>query len=303
MMVCYGPLRGYYPKTHLSNGDANPEKKLVFRKDRSETGIGMKIPCGKCQGCRLEQSRQWAMRCMHEKKMHKEGSAFLTLTYSDEYVPKDYGLCKPDLQNFMKRLRKARFSGLRFFACGEYGETFQRPHYHVLLFNTSFPDMKRNLDQREGQYAISTSAELTRLWPVGQNFIGEVTFDSCAYVARYLTKKLASREIVLADGRTVVRDPEFTCMSLRPGLGTAYYEKFGSEIHTHDSVVMRGVEVSPPRFYDEKLRKTDPVRYEQVKKMRRRRIMKLSKADNTQARLRVREIVSLAKLSQKGKRQ
>ncbi|QCQ85049.1 replication initiator protein [Blackfly microvirus SF02] len=303
-MVCYGPLRGYYPKTKLANGEINPEKKLVFRKDKSETGIGMKIPCGKCQGCRLEQSRQWAMRCMHEKRMHREaGSAFLTLTYDEKHLPKDYGLCKPDLQNFMKRLRKARTSGLRFFACGEYGEAFQRPHYHVLLFNTDFADKKKSLNQKEGSFDTYTSDELKRLWPYGNNFIGEVTFDSCAYVARYITKKLPSRELVLADGRHIVRDPEFTCMSLRPGLGTAYYEKFGHEIHIHDSVVMRGHEVSPPRFYDEKLRKSDPARYEQVKKLRRRRIMKLSRQDNTQARLRVREVVSLAKLSQKGKRQ
>ncbi|QCQ84953.1 replication initiator protein [Blackfly microvirus SF02] len=297
-------MRAYYPKQLLGNGDPNPDKKLVFRKDKSETGVGLKIPCGKCPGCRLEQSRQWAMRCMHEKRMHlREGSSFLTLTYDDEHLPKDYGLHKPDLQYFMKRLRKARYEGVRFYACGEYGETLQRPHYHVLLFNVHFPDMVKNRDQREGQHAISTSKELQQLWPYGQNFIGEVTFDSCAYVARYIAKKLKKRDIVLPNGNVVVRDPEFTLMSRRPGLGTEYYEKFGHEIHTHDSVVMRGHEVSPPRFYDEKLRKTDPARYEQIKKLRRRRIMKLSKADNTQARLRVREIVSLAKLGQKGKRQ
>ncbi|QCQ84580.1 replication initiator protein [Blackfly microvirus SF02] len=308
LMVCYGPMRAYYPKQEVYDAFQgkmvpNPEKKLVFRKDKSETGVGLKIPCGKCAGCRLEQSRQWAMRCMHEKKMHPgAGSAFVTLTYDDKYLPKDYGLHKPDLQNFMKRLRNNRENGLRFFACGEYGEKLQRPHYHILLFNTSFPDMKKNLNQRANQHDISTSAELSQLWPYGQNFIGEVTFDSCAYVARYISKKLASREIILADGRKLVRDPEFTCMSMRPGLGTAYYEKYGNEIHTHDSVVVRGYEVSPPRFYDEKLRKTDPARYEEIKKLRRRRIMKLSKADNTQARLRVREIVSLAKLATKGSR-
>ncbi|QCQ84943.1 replication initiator protein [Blackfly microvirus SF02] len=297
-------MRAWYPKQTLSNGDPNPEKKLVFRKDKSETGIPLKIPCGKCQGCLLERSRQWAMRCMHEKKMHLDkGSSFLTLTYDDQHLPKDYGLDKEELRLFMHRLRKARYPGVRFFACGEYGETLQRPHYHLLLFNVSFPDMVRNRDQREGQYAIHTSKELAKLWPFGQNFIGEVTFDSCAYVARYIAKKLKSRDLVLADGRTITRDPEFTLMSLRPGLGTAYYEKYGHEIHTHDSVVMRGHEVSPPRFYDDKLRKSDPARYEEIKKLRRRRIMKLSKSDNTQARLRVREIVSLAKLSQKGKRQ
>lgn len=302
-MVCYGPMRGYHPPRNLPNGEPNPDKKLVFRKSKSETGIPMKLPCGKCPGCRLEQSRQWAMRCMHEKKMHQDaGSAFLTLTYNDEHLPKDYGLCKPDLQNFMKRLRKERERGLRFFACGEYGETYQRPHYHVLLFNTDFRDKKKSLNQK-GNYDTYTSEELQRLWPFGNNFIGEVTFDSCAYVARYLTKKLASREIILADGRRLVRDPEFTCMSLRPGLGTAYYEKYGSEIHEHDTVIIRGIEVSPPRFYDNKLKKSDPDRYEQLKKTRRRKIMKLSKSDNTQARLRVREVVSLAKLSQKGKRQ
>lgn len=303
-MVCYGPLRAYYPKQVLNNGEPNPDQKLVFRKDKSETGIGLKLPCGKCEGCRLEQSRQWAMRCMHEKRMHsRQGSAFLTLTYDDEHLPRDYGLHKPDLQNFMKRLRNVRGSGLRFYACGEYGEKLQRPHYHVLLFNTDFPDMKRNRDQREGQHAIYTSEELSKLWYHGQNFIGDVTFDSCAYVARYVTKKLKSRDLVLANGTSIVRDPEFTVMSRRPGLGTSYYEKYGKEVHTHDSVVIRGYECAPPRFYDEKLKKADPKAYERIKTLRRRRIMKLSKMDNTQARLRVRELVTSAKLGLKGKRQ
>jgi len=96
-MPCYGPLTAYRPKSNSS------DRRLVFRKTDSETGIPIKIPCGKCPGCKLEQSRQWAVRCMHEKRLHNS-SCFVTLTYDDNNLPNGNTLVKSDLQNFLKRL-------------------------------------------------------------------------------------------------------------------------------------------------------------------------------------------------------
>jgi len=276
-MPCYGPLTAYYGKErHPVTG----RRSLVFDKRQSFSGVPIVIPCGQCIGCKLERSRQWAMRCMHEKRMHA-ASAFLTMTYSPANLPAGGTLVKRDLQLFMKRLRKKRPTGLRFYACGEYGETTARPHYHVLLFNTSFPDMKFWKDASIGP--LNASAELDGLWTNGQCLIGEVTFDSCAYVARYCTKVITGEK---AEAHYRGREKEFTVMSRRPGIGFAYYEKHGAEAYKHDSVVVNGFEVGLPRYYDTKFELVDSDRLEALKIERRRRA-KLRKADQTSARRKV----------------
>lgn len=308
-MPCYGPHTAYYPKRMVYSAFEggwvpNPDQKLVFRKDESETGVPLKIPCGKCFGCLLERSRQWAMRCMHEKRMHRTGSAFLTLTYDDKNNPGT--LVKRDLQLFMKKLRKVRPPGLRFFACGEYGEQFLRPHFHILLFNTHFPDQKNisKLNLNSGnttEYSLKSSAELQSIWPLGLHRIGDVNFQSCAYVARYLMKKQADKPLPgLA--------PEFVVMSRRPGLGAAYFDKYQSEIINHDKVIINGTPVGVPRFYDTRISQLDanmclpgqPSLTEQIK-TRRRRALVSSKEEKTSARMRTKEIVAIARLSQKSR--
>ncbi|QCQ84720.1 replication initiator protein [Blackfly microvirus SF02] len=297
LVPCYGPHTAYYPKADAT------DKKLVFRKDQSETGIALKIPCGKCFGCLLERSRQWAMRCMHEKRMHRTGSAFLTLTYDEKNNPGT--LVKADLQNFMKKLRNRRPPGLRFFACGEYGEHFLRPHFHVLLFNTHFADQKNisklNINQLNSEYQLSTSAELSVIWPFGLHRIGDVNFQSCAYVARYIMKKQVEKPLPgLA--------PEFVVMSRRPGLGAGYFDRYQSEIINHDKVIINGTPVGVPRFYDNRISQLDanmrlphqPSLIEEIKTRRRRELVS-PKGEKTSARMRTKELVAMARLKQKGR--
>lgn len=300
-MPCYGPLAAYYPKS-----DA-PTKRLVFKKADSETGIAIMVPCGKCIGCKLEHSRQWAIRCMHEKRMHTH-SAFLTLTYSNDRLPRGGTLLKRDLQLFMKRYRKIAGNGVRFFACGEYGEKTNRPHYHVLLLNTDFMD--RRLIKSGSQYPLFTSVVLSQLWTAGSHAIGDVNFESAAYVARYCTKKITGPK---AADHYKGREPEFLVMSRRPGIGTTYISKYQSEMYTHDNVIVNGVASSLPRFYDTKYASLtdtsghtdkfgEPITCEArlaVLKIARRR--KLNRADKGTTRLRIREVVTMAKLAQKGR--
>lgn len=288
-MPCYGPLTAYYPKT------ASGDNRLVFDPRKSETGIPIKIPCGKCIGCKLEHSRQWAVRCMHEKRMHS-ASCFLTLTYDNKHLPKGNTLVKRDLQLFMKRLRKVFGNGVRFFACGEYGEKTARPHYHVLLLNSDFMDKKPVSYRSEHPYY--TSSLLSKLWTAGSHIIGNVDFDSAAYVARYCTKKITGPKAV---AHYAGRQPEFLVMSRRPGIGSGYLEKYRSELYTHDNCIVNGVESSLPRFYDTKyasLNDTCEARLAVLKIARRR---KISRVDKGTTRLRIREVVTLAKLSQKGR--
>lgn len=288
-MPCYGPITAYYPKVGTFSN------RLVFRKDESETGIPLKIPCGKCIGCKLEHSRQWALRCMHEKRMHTY-SAFLTLTYDNDHLPPRGSLVKRDLQLFMKRYRKIAGDGVRFFACGEYGEKTLRPHYHVLLLNSDLMD--RKLIKSGSEYNLYSSKILSRLWTAGSHVIGDVNFESAAYVARYCTKKITGPK---ASSHYGGREPEFLVMSRRPGIGTTYLEKYKSEIYTHDNVIVNGVPSSLPRFYDTKyasLSDTCEARLAVLKIARRR---KLNRADKGTTRLRIREVVTIAKLAQKGR--
>lgn len=298
-MPCWGPLQAYYPKP--GTGD----KRLVFDKRKANSGIPITVPCGKCSGCKLEHSRQWALRCLHEKKLHK-ASAFLTLTYDDAHLPPGSTLVKSDLQNFMKRTRNHFGVGVRFFACGEYGEKYGRPHYHVLLLSHAFEDARqvRQNSSDATEYKTYTSATLSTLWTAGNTLIGDVTFHSAAYVARYCMKKITGPS---ADGHYKGRQPEFIVMSRRPGIGHDYFNKYKSELLAHDNVIVNGLPVRMPRFYDNKIA-ADPdlqrkeglyTQAEKIKNKRRSKITQAQRLDNTSQRLRVREVVTMAKLKLK----
>jgi len=220
--------------------------------------------------------------------MHAD-SAFLTLTYRPECIPSNYSLRKRDLQLFMKRLRKTRPNGLRFFACGEYGERTLRPHYHVLLFNTYFPDQK--FHKNAGENKLYASAELDGLWQNGDCLVGDVSFESCAYVARYVMKKVTGPPAV---DHYRGREPEFLVMSRRPGIGYTYYQKYGDDAYRHDGVVMNGMMVSLPRYYDTKYEAVDSGYLERLKIERRRRAA-LRRSDRTKSRLYAREQFEIKK--------
>jgi hypothetical protein len=206
-------------------------------------------------------------------------------------MPLGMTLVKRDFQLFMKRLRKARREPVRFYACGEYGDVTQRPHYHALLFNCGFPDgrfhSKNNRDEE-----LYVSDELTGLWDNGHALAGAVTFESAAYVARYCTKKISGDA---ADAHYEGRLPEFSLMSRRPGIGAGYYDRFGQEVRDHDSVVVCGREVSPPRFYDVRTLVRDPDVAECNRKRRKARAVALMH-DNTVDRRRVKEVIALRRV-------
>ena len=136
-MTCYAPLHGYYSQ------ERNPKtgkRSVVFSRNSGYDDRRVSVPCGQCIGCRLERSRQWAVRCVHESSLHRF-SSFITLTYNDEHLPSDRSLNVEHFQRFMKRLRKhLEPLKIRFFHCGEYGDKFRRPHYHAIVFGYDFPD-------------------------------------------------------------------------------------------------------------------------------------------------------------------
>ncbi|QCQ84888.1 replication initiator protein [Blackfly microvirus SF02] len=287
-MVCFAPLTAYRPPEGSEDG------RLVFNRRVCLSGIPIRVPCSKCVGCMMVRRRQWAVRCMHEKRMHS-ASAFVTLTYDDDHLPPGGFLVKRDLQLFMKRLRKQRPTGLRFFACGEYGERTLRPHFHVLLLNTDFADGRFYKASASGS-DLFTSRELSSLWPDGHCDFGAVTFGSAAYVAGYVMKK-AVVPVLLG-----LPSP-FVVMSRRPGIGTSWFERYSDEAYKHDSAIMKGREVPLPRFYDGKFETLDPdrnifgdsKRLARLKRLRRVRA-RLHPEELSLRRLRVRELVEQRKV-------
>lgn len=296
-MSCVRPLEAW-----RSEGGA-----VVFSRLRSASRVSFGIPCGQCIGCRLERARQWGVRCMHEAKFWPVNS-YVTLTYADEWLPIAGSLSLRDVQLFMKRLRKWHGGRVRFFLAGEYGDLNMRPHYHALLFNVGFRDRKVWQDNKRGE-PLYVSEQLSRLWPLGHVSVGEVTFDSAVYCAKYALKRVNGEKqadhytVFDSDGVVHVRRPEFAVMSRRPGIGSGYFDRFGNEVIDHDSVVVGGREVRPPLFYMSRAKERLARQHSDesilcmcqlcVNLRKRKRLAVLNRADNTEERLRVKERLML----------
>ena len=181
--------------------------------------------------------------------------------------------------------------------CGEYGEKDARPHYHALLFGYQFPDLKFWSRSPSGN-ALYRSAMLEKLWTLGNSLIGDVSRESAGYVARYCMKKvtgdLAEEHYrVEENGVVYQRVPEFARMSLKPGIGAEWFAKYRSDVFPHDYVVADGVKVPVPRYYD-RLGKSE-YELDEVK-FRREQFARKHAANNSDARLAVREEVMKARL-------
>lgn len=308
-MACFHPLQAY----RTDNGE------ILFH----DTGRGrpMELPCGQCIGCRLERSRQWAMRCVHEASMH-ENNCFITLTYDDLKLPMGHpaittgSLFKRDFQLFMKRYRR-RFPNnkIRFYQCGEYGDRNNRPHYHAIIFGHNFDDWVYLFDSPGGE-PIFTSPTLESIWGFGFVTVGTVTFESAGYVARYCMKKVNGKLAEQIDEKTDLKHyerinaftgeihevlPEYSTMSRggRSGHGIGYdwISRYTLDCYPKDFTTIRGVRMRPPKYYDRYLESIDPDMYDDIKAGRELKMLDMAD-DNTELRLSSREIVKAAQFKQ-----
>ena len=308
--MCTSPLKGFINGT-TENGKKNlivtpysvdhieilDNKKIYVDSPAITSKFALtefvEIPCGQCIECRLQRSRRWADRCMLELGYH-ESSYFITLTYDNEHIPKnpliDYKtgeiyaenatLVKKDLQDFMKRLRRAyEYKGyenkLRFFACGEYGSQTLRPHFHIIVFGLKLDDLmlyKRNFNGDN----LYNSAFISKLWKKGFSVVGDVTWQSCAYVARYIMKKHLGKDSEFYDIYNI--EPEFTLMSRKPGIARQYYDEHKDELFYQDFVsipIKEGAkQIYPPPYY-EKLFEEDFPENEVVERKEKRKQAKI----------------------------
>lgn len=284
-MPCYHPQIVYRSRLGKNENGSWP---VVFNVRDGFSDMQLVIPCGQCIGCRLEYSRQWAVRCVKELRDHTFAE-FVTLTYDEDQLPDDMSLHPEDMTNFLKRLRHwCDPIKIRYLQCGEYGETTNRPHHHMIIFGFKFPDAERLYLDGDFEYRYSEIAD--GLWQKGFCTLTDVSFETCAYVARYVLKKQ------LEDVDSGLVKPYIT-MSRRPGIGMNYFEKFKDEIYQTDTVVIRGIECKPPKAFDAAYRAIDP------KAMSRIAGRRLSKARmDSLERMEGRERFTIAKQNTKGKR-
>jgi len=295
-MPCYHPIRGY--RTPEGGITLNPKKGF---KGISGKHVKLDIPCGQCRGCRLERSRMWAVRIVHEAA-NFDVSSFVTLTYDDSHLPVNNSINKLHIQLFLKRLRKylsTKNKKIRYYCCGEYGDKKARPHYHLIIFGYWPSDAKYHTTTSAG-HKLYISNELALHWPYGYNLFGELTFESAAYTARYVLKKingdLASEhyESITPEGEVFDRLPEFVNMSRRPGIASGWYDIYKRDLEK-DFLTMRGTKMRPPRFFDKLLHRDDPDAHAALKESRKVKALQAA-PDNTPARLSAKRQIKERKL-------
>ena len=307
-MSCYHPLVGIFDGEYTENGKKVFQITGCsdFQEIQIMHPGSVLIPCGRCIGCRLDYSRSWADRMMLELDSCQGKGIFLTLTYNNshgvpsmvsdyepaenEYFPQDglirlngdkaylceaFTLFKRDVQLFIKRLRyyypERR---IRYYLAGEYGDSDHgtyRPHYHLILFGIGLADVSdlRSHGVNELGQAYYISSSFSRIWRNGFVLLSDVSWKTCAYVARYVTKKLGSF-ILTRD--LLNQEYEFALMSRKPGIGRQYLEDHPDclDYQTIDlSTPEGGLQVRLPKYFLKQLQLTDPDRYDSIMETRK----------------------------------
>lgn len=247
----------------------------LLKSENSAPGLKyLEVPCGQCIECRLRKSRDWAARIMCEVSL-VPNNVFLTLTYSDEFLPHGRGalpsLDFSHLQTFMKDLRRYceyhyGHTGIRYYGAGEYGDRSARPHFHLCLFN-----LPNELMNEMVYFSKSFNGDLyytnpifSQIWSKGHCIAGDLTFQSAAYVARYVVKKMTGESASVYD--TLGIEPERALMSRRPGIGREFYERNKYSIYKNDEFFLPVVgRLKPSAYFDKLYSFEDPVFMEVLK--------------------------------------
>lgn len=235
-----------------------------------KTGHPQEVPCSKCWACLCRRADAWAFRILQEKKRSKSAH-FIGLTYDDAHVPVNPETMRLTLDRkaiplYMKRLRKLHDKidypekkPLKYYAVGEYGEDYERPHYHMILFN-AIPEL----------IPIAWSIDKVML---GRVHIGEqgVTAGGARYLAQYMLTGQDEKYILNADGsKTYFRERPFSLMSKNLGdnyiteqMKKWHLQRTGKKIlmpngtwqATRDRyyAIQDGFKIALPRYYRDKI--------------------------------------------------
>ena len=261
----------------------NPKPAILIPSDASKTGQKIKflhsfkdamtypelkakygdmyveIPCGKCDACVEQRTKSWAIRCCLEAGQY-EDNCFLTLTYNPKCV--NY-VQKKDIFKFIKALRNKYGAGIRYYGVFEYATESDRPHFHMILFNFFPGDSEIVAPGPFGGFYYK-SKELQSLWKFGFVSVGDLSFNSCAYVARYCNKKIK-------DNGVLHKIPEFSFMSRRPGIGENYFREHYDSLVNTDRIyanIEGRYSFSSFRYFDKLIERIDPQKLQELKDKR-----------------------------------
>lgn len=230
------------------------------------------VPCRKCIGCKLDNSKEWAVRSALECKSSND-NWFITLTYADEFIPiNDEGryTCRySDLRRFTENLRqfftRQDIKNIKYLASSEYGSRTQRPHYHICFFGLPLNDLELTGEVSKLGHPYFISKLVDRIWGKGIHKIGRVTYQSAGYVARYTLKKASK-----LDYEKLNIEPEKLYMS--KGIGKKYFEDNFAKIYKYDVVNLNTekglLKLQPPRYFDRLYEKQNAEHLEAIKKNR-----------------------------------
>jgi len=163
----------------------------------------LRVRCSHCINCKIHRAQEWCLRLEMESKYWQD-CCFVTLTYNDENLPRHIidghlfytdeeikehpelsYIYEPTLHDkhltlFFKRLRKQLESKIRYYAVGEYGTRFGRPHYHMIIFGLSG--------------TVANAQLIAKCWNYGFVDVRHFFKETCSYIAGYVQKKLYGRE-------------------------------------------------------------------------------------------------------------
>lgn len=287
-MPCYNPLDAH----RKADGSVH-----IGRSRDDNGGYLLRLPCGRCVGCRQRRAREWAYRCELELARAEVG-AFCTLTYAPEHCP--VTLQKRHLQLFLKKLRKRMPHRIKFFASGEYGDKIGRPHYHALLFGVC-PQLDKERIRDAWSTGVGVGAGRTNV-PLGFVDIGKCTPQSISYCAGYAAKKLglARREVAEvvdpATGEVVQWQEPFVLMSRggRSGLGLGGEARDQYPQAWKEFVIHGGSKAPVPRYLHEAWRRS--ASDQELEALREKH---MARHYPTRDELKEQERVALAKLDHK----
>lgn len=291
-MSCYHPLKAFRTPTGV-----------VFQELSRHDIIGqIELPCGQCIGCRMRRATDWTLRVQHEASCWEE-NCFVTLTYGRNALPPYGSLEHGDFQRFLKRVRKEFHPRvIRYYMCGEYGPVGGRPHYHACLFNLNFLGDRVECGKSKSGAKMYNSPQLEKLWGHGRVTVQDLCRETAGYCARYIMKKIlgaaadAAYEVITEDGEIVQKKPEYAAMSLKPGIGAAWFAKYAGDAYPRDYVVADGKKLTPPKYYDKLFKRRKDAREDEMMFKREER-GRAAYQDNTPERRIVREKVHIARVS------
>ena len=159
----------------------------VYKKGRfSDRSADMFVPCGYCSECVRRKKLDWQIR-LDAANNWADCSFFRLLTYDPEHYNFDIydkGIIRDHIQRFLKRFRRRleyHFGNIRlkYFIASEYGETYDRLHYHCCFFI------------KGAKFTWLEMAHIIRsCWPYG--IVGNtynLTAKNIAYCVKYIQKQ------------------------------------------------------------------------------------------------------------------